>query len=158
MTDMKDECVYFCGPYKGYCGKAEYDHEADMFHGEVVGTRDVVTFQGGSPGSLRTAFRESVDEYLRYCAERNEQPEKPFSGKFVARIDPDVHRKISAMAELAGKSLNQFVCDCLESVAARAPASPPSSAGRTRPTAGPRKKRDLVVKQAKQTRRRKKAV
>jgi len=68
MTSMKDECVYFCGPYKGYCGKAEYDHDAEIFHGEVIGTRDVVTFQGKSPSGLQIAFRESVDDYLEFCA------------------------------------------------------------------------------------------
>ena len=123
MTSLKDECVYFCGPYEGYCGKAQYDHDAGIFHGEVVGTRDVVTFQGSAPSELRVAFRESVDDYLQYCEERKERPEKPFSGKFVAHIHPEIHRKISNLAELSGKSLNQFVADCLESVAAASPAS-----------------------------------
>ena len=139
MTSMKDECVDFCGPYKGYCGKAQYDHDADIFHGEVVGTRDVVTFQGSTPSGLRAAFRESVDDYLKYCRERNERPEKPCSGKFVARIKPEIHRKISTMAELSGKSLNQFVCDCLELIADTAPASSPPSA-RARRSSGPAKR------------------
>ena len=31
--------------YKGYTGKVEFDSEADIFHGEVIGLRDVITFQ-----------------------------------------------------------------------------------------------------------------
>ena len=32
--------------YKGYVGRVEYDDEAAIFHGEVINTRDVITFQG----------------------------------------------------------------------------------------------------------------
>lgn len=32
--------------HKGYIGKVEFDDEAGVFHGEVVNTRDFITFQG----------------------------------------------------------------------------------------------------------------
>ena len=32
--------------YKGYVGKVEFDDEAGIFHGEVLDTRDIITFQG----------------------------------------------------------------------------------------------------------------
>ena len=32
--------------YKGYIGMVEYDAEARIFHGDVINTRDVITFQG----------------------------------------------------------------------------------------------------------------
>ena len=38
--------------YKGYTAKVEFDVEAEIFHGEVIGIKDVVTFQG-KPRSLR---------------------------------------------------------------------------------------------------------
>ena len=31
--------------YKGYTGQVEFDPEADIFPGEVVDTRDVITFR-----------------------------------------------------------------------------------------------------------------
>lgn len=34
--------------YKGYTAKVEFDDEAEIFHGEVLGIKDVVTFQGKS--------------------------------------------------------------------------------------------------------------
>ena len=117
MTKIKEKCTYVCGPYKGYCGKAQYDREANTFHGEVVGVRDVVTFEGRTPAELRKAFRGSVDDYLDFCASRKESPEKPFSGKFMTRINPELHRTLAAMAELADKSLNQFICDHLQAIA-----------------------------------------
>jgi predicted HicB family RNase H-like nuclease len=134
MTEMKEQCIYFCGPYKGYCGRAELDLEDDLFHGEVVGVRDVVTFQGRTHGELKTAFRDSVDDYLAFCKTRNESPEKPYSGKFLMRVDPQVHRKLATLAEIAGKSLNQFICDFLTPIAESSPAamlaSPPDKAAR----------------------------
>ncbi len=30
--------------YKGYVGQFEFDDETEIFHGEVVNTRDVITF------------------------------------------------------------------------------------------------------------------
>jgi predicted HicB family RNase H-like nuclease len=77
--------------HKGYTGHIEFDDEAGLFHGEVVDTRDVVTFQGRSVDEIVQAFRDSVDDYLDFCAERGEKPDKPFSGKFVLRIHPELH-------------------------------------------------------------------
>jgi predicted HicB family RNase H-like nuclease len=101
--------------YKGYLGKVEFDDEAALFHGEVINTRDVITFQGKSVAELRKALRESVDDYLAFCAERGEEPDKPFSGQFVARVSPDLHRRASLAARLAGKSLNAWVAEQLQS-------------------------------------------
>ena len=55
--------------YKGYTGHVMFDDEAEIFHGEVLGIRDVVTFQGKSVKELEKAFRDSVDDYLEFCAE-----------------------------------------------------------------------------------------
>jgi predicted HicB family RNase H-like nuclease len=61
--------------YKGFEAKIEYDDDASLFHGEVVGIRDVITFQGVSVDELKVAMRDSVDDYLEFCAERGESPE-----------------------------------------------------------------------------------
>jgi predicted HicB family RNase H-like nuclease len=105
--------------YKGYIGKVEFDDEAGIFHGEVVNTRDVITFQGESVAELKKAFRESVDDYLAFCKQRGEEPDKPFSGQFVTRIPPELHRQVNLAASLAGKSLNAWVSDQLKAAVAR---------------------------------------
>jgi len=33
--------------YKGYIAKVEFDVEAGIIRGDVINTRDVITFQGG---------------------------------------------------------------------------------------------------------------
>ena len=93
--------------YKGYVGHVEFDAEANLFYGEVVGIRDVVTFQGRSVNELRKAFDESIDDYHAYCEKRGEEPDKPFSGKFLLRLDPEIHRQLSQT------SLNAWVIEHL---------------------------------------------
>jgi predicted HicB family RNase H-like nuclease len=105
--------------YKGYVGKVELDDEAGIFHGEVQGTRDVITFQGRSVAELKIAFRESIDDYLAFCGQRGEEPNKPFSGQFVARIGPELHRKVNRAASISGKSLNAWVAEQLQAGVAR---------------------------------------
>jgi predicted HicB family RNase H-like nuclease len=100
--------------YKGYTGHAIFDDEAGIFHGEVENTRDVITFQGRSVDELETAFRESIDDYLEWCAERRKSPDKPFSGRLVLRMPPPLHRRLATEASRQGKSLNTVVLEKLE--------------------------------------------
>ncbi len=111
--------------YKRYMGKVEFDAEAGIFHGEVINTRDVITFQGESVTQLKKAFQESIDDYLAFCAERGEEPDKPFSGQFVARIPPELHRKANLAASISGKSLNAWVSEQLQSAVAGLDVSQP---------------------------------
>jgi predicted HicB family RNase H-like nuclease len=72
--------------YKGYLAHVEFDEQADLFHGEVINIRDVITFQGRSVEELRQAFEGSVEDYLAFCAERGEEPEPPFSGRITLHL------------------------------------------------------------------------
>ena len=103
--------------YKGYRATVAYDDEAGIFHGEVIGTRDVITFEGTSVEQLRKEFRFSIDDYLTVCAERGRQPDKPFSGKIPLRVAPKVHRAATAAARAAGKSLNAWLAETVEQAA-----------------------------------------
>ena len=100
--------------YKGYTGHVEFDDEAGIFHGEVLDLRDVVTFQGTSVAELEQAFKDSVDDYLEFCQERQEKPDKPFSGRLMLRLPPELHRKVYTSSKREGKSLNQWIAERLE--------------------------------------------
>ena len=102
--------------YKGYIGKVEIDDEAGILYGEVINVRDVITFEGTSVEEVQQAFHESVDDYLEFCAQRGESPEKPFSGKFVLRLPAELHRKAYIQAKLKDKSLNSWVTEVLQTV------------------------------------------
>lgn len=99
--------------YKGYVARIDYDEDAEIFHAEVVNTRDVITFQGESVAALKQALRDSVDDYLEWCAERGEDPDKPYSGRFVVRVPPDVHRDLALEAHRRHVSLNKLVAQRL---------------------------------------------
>lgn len=99
--------------YKNYVATVQYDDDAEIFHGEVINTRDVITFQGKSVKDLRKAFKDSIDDYIAFCKERGEAPEKPFSGQFVVRVPPEVHRRAVVAAKKSGKSLNSWVAETI---------------------------------------------
>ena len=97
--------------YKGYIGKVDYDDEVGTFHGEIINIRDVITFQGMSVRELKRSLEGSVEDYLQFCRERGEEPDRPFSGKFIVRVPPEVHREAFLKAKSAGKSLNAWVTE-----------------------------------------------
>ncbi len=59
--------------YRGYTGHVEYDDEAEIFHGEILGIKDVITFQGRSVEEIEQPFRDSIDDYLAFCEQRGEE-------------------------------------------------------------------------------------
>ncbi|WP_201788080.1 type II toxin-antitoxin system HicB family antitoxin [Devosia insulae] len=100
--------------YKGYEATVEFDEDAELFHGEVINLRDVITFQGSSAAELKQALAESVEDYIEFCRSRGEEPEKPFSGQFVVRTEPALHKAVSTAASREGISLNKWVISTLE--------------------------------------------
>lgn len=95
--------------YKGYTGKVEFDDTVETFHGEVVGLKDVVTFEGESVEEIKRAFRDSIDDYLEFCEERGEEPDRPFTGQYRLRIPPEMHRSASMLSQRDGTSLNEWI-------------------------------------------------
>jgi predicted HicB family RNase H-like nuclease len=103
--------------YKGYAAKVEFDDEVMIFHGEVIGIKDVVTFQGKSIKEIERSFHDSVDDYLDLCKGRGEEPDKPFSGRFVVRVSPEIHRKVYVSAKKSGQSINAWLNKNLQKIA-----------------------------------------
>ncbi len=95
--------------YKGYMGQVEYDAEAKLFHGEVIGLKDVITFQGTTTEEIERAFKDSIDDYLMWCKERGEQPEKTYSGNIRLRMSPDIHARLALEAARQKISLNDLI-------------------------------------------------
>ncbi len=100
--------------YRGYSARIEFDDVDRIFVGHVAGIRDIVGFHGSSVDELETAFQEAVDDYLAHCAKLKLEPNKPFSGRMLLRVPPEVHAKASAAAQVAGVSLNQWATQALE--------------------------------------------
>jgi predicted HicB family RNase H-like nuclease len=99
--------------YKGYAARINYSDEDGLFVGHVAGIRDVIGFHGESVRELRAAFEEAVDDYLDTCSRLSREPQKTYSGKLSPRLEPALHASVACKAELAHKSINQWVSDLL---------------------------------------------
>jgi predicted HicB family RNase H-like nuclease len=101
--------------YKGYAARIEYIEQDDCFVGHIAGINDVVGFHANSVSELHAAFEEAVDDYLITCKKLGRLPQKPYSGKIMLRVPPEIHARAAMMAEAHGKSLNSWVTDLLSS-------------------------------------------
>jgi predicted HicB family RNase H-like nuclease len=99
--------------YKGYAARIEYSDEDGCFIGHIAGIKDIIGFHAESVNELRVAFQEAVDDYLATCEKVNRAPQKPYSGKLMLRVPPEVHARAAMMAEAHGMSINQWAADVL---------------------------------------------
>ena len=100
--------------YKGYTGTVLFDADDRIFHGRLMGITDVITFEGTSVNELEKDFRSAVDEYLKTCEKLGREPEKPFSGRFMVRVPPELHCAIALAAKRNRKSVNAWVAEICE--------------------------------------------
>ena len=100
--------------YKGYAAHVEYSDEDGCFVGHLTGISDVVGFHGETVAELRGAFTEAVEDYLETCKRMGREPQRPYSGKLMLRVPPELHARAAIAAKIAGKSLNQWAIDTLE--------------------------------------------
>jgi predicted HicB family RNase H-like nuclease len=105
--------------YKGYAAVVVFDAEDETFVGRLAGINDVVGFHTDTAGAIKAAFREAVDDYLATCAKVGKKAEKPYSGKVMVRIDPQVHATAALAAQVSGKSLAQWAEEKLRDGAAQ---------------------------------------
>ena len=103
--------------YNGYNARVEFDAEDRLFVGHIAGIRDIVGFHGKSVAELETAFHEAVDDYLAACKKLKQSPDKPYSGRVMLRLPPEVHARASAAAQVQGVSFNQWAAKVLDSAA-----------------------------------------
>lgn len=100
--------------YKGFAARVEYSEADGCIVGHVAGIRDVIGFHGESVVELRAAFEEAVDDYLATCEKLGRAPNKPYSGQFRLRLEPELHARAAMFAEAKGKSLNTWVSEVIE--------------------------------------------
>ena len=62
---------------------------------------------------LTEDFHAALDHYLADCAATGRKPDKPYSGRMMLRVPPEVHAHAAQAAEAHGKSLNQWATEVL---------------------------------------------
>jgi len=101
--------------YKNYVARIEYDEEDRIFVGHLAGIKDIVGFHGTTVEELENAFHESVDEYILISKKTGVRPQKPYSGKVMLRVSPEIHASVAIAAKVQGISINQWASEVLES-------------------------------------------
>ena len=99
--------------YKGYAASIEYSDDDECFIGYIAGIKDRIGFHGESVTELKDAFYEAVDDYLETCIAVGKAPQKPYSGKLMLRIPPELHASVATAAQISGQSINQWISKTL---------------------------------------------
>ena len=95
--------------YKDFYGSVEFSAADECFFGKIIGTGDLITFEGKSVDELKKAFIEAVNDYFVLCQEAGKKPQKSYRGSFNVRISPNLHREAVIISSKQGISLNAFV-------------------------------------------------
>ncbi len=99
--------------YHDYQARIEYSDEDACFVCHIAGIRDIVGFHGESVAELKAAFHKAVDDYLETFEKLGKTPQRPYSGRLMLRIEPDIHAKAAMIAEAQGKSLNLWAQEAI---------------------------------------------
>lgn len=100
--------------YRGYAAEIGYDESADAFHGHVIGMRDVIDFYGRTPEELRAEFKSAVDDYLTWCGEDRQKPDRTWQGKLTFRPSDEQRRRFMLAAAAEGMSVNAWALRVLD--------------------------------------------
>jgi predicted HicB family RNase H-like nuclease len=100
--------------HKGYVAEIGYDESADAFHGRVIGIRDVIDFYGRTPDELRREFKAVIEEYLAWCREEGDKPEKTWLGKLTFRPTDEQRRRFITAATARRMSVNAWALSVLD--------------------------------------------
>lgn len=103
--------------YRGYTARIEYDEEDRIFVGHLAGIQDIVGFHGTTVDELEAAFHESVDNYIAISEETGRSAQKPYSGRLLLRVPPEVHAAVATAAQVRGTSINQWAAETLKKAA-----------------------------------------
>ncbi len=91
-----------------------FDPEISMFRGEFIGLNGGADFYADSIQKLRKEGEISLKVFLDFAKEKNITPKKRFSGQFVLRLNPEIHKKYALLAKSNNLSLNQILARTLE--------------------------------------------
>jgi predicted HicB family RNase H-like nuclease len=52
--------------HRGYTGSVEYSDADGVYHGKILNTPDLVTYEAETPSKLKIEFEDAVDDYISY--------------------------------------------------------------------------------------------
>lgn len=108
--------------YEGYIAQLTIDLDANVIHGEVVNTRDVLTFSVRELSEVRAALADTIEDYKEWCASLNQPVQKPLSGTLTLRLTPELHQAAANRAAMLKTSLNAWLVTTVECELGKRPA------------------------------------
>lgn len=101
----------------GYQAVIVFDPEISLFRGEFLSLNGGADFYAADVEGLCREGETSLRVFLEACQQHGVDPRKHFSGKFVLRLDPEIHEAAAIAAAAHGKSLNQWAVETLREAA-----------------------------------------
>ncbi|GAB4159871.1 MAG: type II toxin-antitoxin system HicB family antitoxin [Cyanobacteria bacterium J069] len=105
--------------YKGYTADIEVDIQAGVLHGRVRDIQDVVTFEAKTAAELERKFHRSIDVYLQFCQETQQEPDRPYPQSVPHTIALEATPDLCRAASNAGKSIDSWAQEVLSDAARR---------------------------------------
>jgi len=100
--------------HKGYSGTVEISMEDGVLHGKVLFVADLITYEAETPGALKIAFEEAVEDYLATCDQIGKDPDRPASGVFNVRTGEERHQALILRSAREGVALNALVNQAID--------------------------------------------
>jgi predicted HicB family RNase H-like nuclease len=66
--------------HEGYSAQVEFDAVDGIFVARIADISDVISFHAATVVELERAFHDAVSDYVKACAELDQQPSKPITG------------------------------------------------------------------------------
>ena len=98
----------------GHKATISYDPDIELFRGEFFGLNGGADFYSDSIAGLIREGRKSLQIFFDVCREKGIDPYKKFSGRFNLRINPELHEKLSIVAESEHTSLNSVITQAVK--------------------------------------------
>lgn len=95
--------------YKGFTASMEFDADDKIIVGKVLNITDTIVFHATSIEEFESNLHQSIEDYLQACAQLNQKPDKPASGRLMLRIAPKLHAAAVKSANESGVSMNKWV-------------------------------------------------
>lgn len=65
MTENKYPAII----YKDFIGDCNYSHEDNVYYGQIIGIKDLVTYESSYLEGMPNALKEAIEDYLQMCKE-----------------------------------------------------------------------------------------
>lgn len=96
--------------YKGYWAEIKYSDEDECFCGVVEGLpHDSISFEGNTVKELKKDFKDAIDDYLQFCKEVGDEPEKQCKGSLNVRLGTELHTKAKMKSIEENISINELI-------------------------------------------------